>query len=123
MKAIKLFFVAVCSVLLIASCEKKDSVKVESLTNTYWENVIDDYNYMKVWFYDGSKGKVSLRTSKSDEPTTSNVGYSVKQSGYVSITLFPGTSYEKEWISGTFNKDKGTLTLGSMKMTYKGKAQ
>jgi len=112
-----------CSMLLLASCEEKNAVKVESLTNTYWENVSSEYSYMKVWFYSGNTGKVVMRSYKSDDESTTNVGYSVKQSGYVSITMFPGTTFEQEWISGTFNKDKGTLTLGGMSMTYKGKAQ
>lgn len=123
MKCLKILAVAVCSMFLLVACENKDEVKVESLTNTYWENVIDEYNYMKVWFYDDSRGKVDLRTSKSDDVSSTNVGYSVKQSGYVSITMFPGTYSEREWISGTFDKNKGTLTFGSMKMTYKGKAK
>lgn len=123
MKKLQILLAAMCSVLIFTACKNKNEVKVESLTNTYWECVSNEYSYMKVWFYTDNTGKVILRSYKSDEPTTSDVGYSVKQSGYVSITLFPGTRFESEWITGMFNKDKGTLTLNNMSMTYKGKAQ
>lgn len=120
-KTILVVFVTCVVALILSGCEK--NVKLDSLSNTYWECIVDTYNYSKIWFYSDNKGKVILRSSSSDEETVTEVGWTCKQSGYVSIKMFPGTKYEKEWMSGTFDGDACSLTLGKLDYKYKGKAQ
>lgn len=122
-KSLLFIVIGMCALILTGCEEKKNNVKLDSLQNTYWECLIDEYDYYKIWFYNGDRGKVELKTYTSDEKKEYTVGYSVKQSGYVVVTLFPGGYYEKEWLNGFFNGEEASLTLGGMKFTYKGKAQ
>ena len=122
MKNVKVIFIAIVACIIalgLTGCEKKE--KLDSLNNTYWECTVDASNYSYIWFYSGNTGKIIL-CSKGDK-TETNVGWKCKSSGYVTISMFPGTQYEKVWLTGSFDSDAPSLKLGSLEYEYKGKAQ
>jgi len=118
----KTYLLAIVSLFILSAvmtgCE--DKVKIESLSNTYWEQNSSQYSYLHVWFFADKSAKVIIRTERDDDPHTTNCGWSCTQAGYVRINLFPGTSVESEWITGTFKDSE--LKLKGIKMTYCGKA-
>ena len=122
MKNVKIIFVAMvaCVIALgLTGCEKKE--KLNSLDNTYWECFVDGSNYSYIWFYAGGTGKVEL-CSYGDK-TEANVGWTCTYSGLVTIKMFPGTNYEKIWMTGSFDGDAPSLKLGTLEFKYKGKAK
>lgn len=114
---------ALICAMLFTSCEEK--VHLESLSNTYWEaKAGTEYEYMHIWFYDSENCKVNIRTEKSDEVNSTTTKYKLMQSGYFTIMLFPGTSFEKDWIEGHFYKESAQLiTDGGIEFVYRGKAK
>lgn len=117
----KIFFFIAISIIAVVLTSCQESIKLDSLSNTYWESTYDSQNYSKVWFYSNGECRYLIH-AEGEDGVDYTLNWTCSASGYVDLSMTVWTT-KKTIVSGYFNGDKCTLSLGKLDYDYKGKAK